>query len=142
MYRDHSNRKMAARPSKRCSVKEKGFYKRLNMGDKRERLEDVEVLSEKNSDGVYEVERFVEKKMKKVRLCGPLASTLLAYYPQSSEFLTILFCGKIIPEKKLHGFLHQTLHLKQSGLYHYDCYDMAELHTDCTMIHSHQLEQC
>ena len=49
-------------------MKEKGFYKRLNMDDERERLEDVEVLSEKNSDGVYEVERLVEKKMKKVRL--------------------------------------------------------------------------
>ena len=124
-------------------MKEKGFYKRLNMDDERERLEDVEVLSEKNSDGVYEVERLVEKKIKKVRLLmWPPASTLLAYYPQSREFLTILFCGKIIPEKKLHGFLHQTLHLKQSVLYHYDCHDMAELHTDCTMIHSHQLEQC
>ena len=42
---------MAARPT-RCSVKEKGFYKRLNMDDERERLEDVEVLSENNSDGV------------------------------------------------------------------------------------------
>ena len=62
---------MAARPTRRYSVKEKGFYKCLNMDDKRERLEDVEVLSEKNSDGVYEVERLVEKKMKKVRLCGP-----------------------------------------------------------------------
>lgn len=71
-------------------MKEKGFYKRLNMDDERERLEDVEVLSEKNSDGVYEVERLVEKKIKKVRLLmWPPASTLLAYYPQSREFLTV-----------------------------------------------------
>ena len=33
-------------------MKEKGFYKCLNMDDERGRLEDVEVLAEKNSDGV------------------------------------------------------------------------------------------
>ena len=68
-------------------MKERGFYKRLNMDDERERLEDVEVLSEKNSDEVYEVERLVEKKMKKVRLCGPRHPPYLLIILNPGSFL-------------------------------------------------------
>ena len=121
-------------------MKEKGFYKRLNMDDERETLEGVEVLSEKNSDGIYEVERLVEKKMKKVRLLGPVHPTCLLSSIQGVSYYLVLW--KDYPREEASWVMHQTLHLKQSGLYHNDCHDMAELHTDCTMIHSHQLEQC
>ena len=60
---------MAVRTSRKCSDVGSGFYKLLSEGDQVEERLDTELLrvdSEELPDGVFTVERLVEKRRRKV----------------------------------------------------------------------------